>query len=1543
MNEEEKTNPGPKSGGPDQGKSTEGKSMGGASQAPPSVILPSSAPSSQGASPSTNLPPPWPNHEEVAHESTGSLSPPLSLSLNSQTPRRLAEFEVVRRLGLGGMAEVFLAKKRGAQGTYKLLVLKRILPEHVTSRRFRVMFAAEAQLATRLNHPNIVQVYDFQDYGEDGQLLSMEYVDGPDLRALGKAAIAQGTRVAAPVAAYIIAEVAKGLHYAHQRKDERGEPLDIVHRDVSPQNVLLSYDGAVKVADFGIASANLFREDEGVLKGKTGYMSPEQARAQKVDRRTDIYSLGVVLHELLTGRALHGELEGDGLLEAVRKGRVEPPSTYALGIPAELDELTLKALAVDANERFQTAREFASALSRALFSMGEIVDSQALEATIVDLCGERAPEVALEEASEEALGADVDLSLQGELPSIDPREGTPVEPLVATREKGSEVRHVAVVSFALRDYEGLIARLGREAAASALERLSTTLEAIAFKRNLRLDWELDNGLPVCARAVAGLMANPAGAAADAMWFAVDLRDGVIAARDDLSADFDVSVGVVRSLASGRRDHSGCLISHELAEPALDLADLLRDRAEPGSSLVAGGLYRLVRRDFMWSDAPDIEIEPSVAVDLPARMRVYRLERALSREEKLQQIALAPDELIGRDAEIADLHAAYYQSVGQAQGEATATARIVCGELGIGKTALVSAFVNELPPDARVLRIECTQARKDVPYGVLTECLRELSNISQEHPLDDVRELVEGALDWTEVLDASETIERVSELCTGRLGVAYDEAEVAHQRMLVLSGLTQFVLKAAQVGPLVIVIDALQWCDHMSLEVVGALVKSEEPSPILTLLVTRPTERVSSYIEGILRVELGGLALESQARLLQVRLGVGGGVERVCSDVFPRASGNPYFLLEMVDALLERGVLEIRESAPGEQVLERVDVAGSIMSLPTTLEQLIADRLTELSEDEQELLDWIAVAGAPIRITDLQQLFGVETDFVLSRLEARGITEVAEGEVDVKHPLTRDVAYRSIRSQLREELHRGLGELFAAGRQSKGMQAAVVARHLAKGGKIDQAAELYLIAGGVARASYQIPLARRCYSKIIKILPESDSRLLEAHEALEAIARNEGSWGERRDHLLKMREGSLSSGSGYWVATSLLRTARYELDSGQLARAARFAHLSEDAAMQSECEVVALQARSLLGEVLRDIGDMQGALAAVDRALVSSDHPEITVRLRAEVLRARGTLLRRVGRVLEALDAYAESIAVFQRVGARRMEARAMTSLAFAMFVLGRYEDGIVLGKQAIKIDSAIGGRFSIAKTLANMGLCYAGAGDHENGLKHLREARDAHERYGERDSRADTLLATAEVLIEQGELGEADSYVGDAAALIQVTESRYDETHVRILRALLARAHGDAKTAVERAFEARQAAETQAYASFQFYAMAIEAWGRVEVGEQHTGILLATTAMGAIDALQGSEYTLEIGELCTKALELAGSPQFHEMRKRAAYSAQMRADGIRSPYLWRAFMKRASVIALLGENSANAGSGDLSFSGESRLPSLPPSLSESIL
>src|SRR3954451_120909 len=429
-------------------------------------------------------------------------------------PAQIAQFEIVRRLGAGGMAEVFLAKRRGAEGTYKVVVVKRILPAFTTSRRFRSMFIDEAQLATRLNHPNVVQVYEFSNEGDEGHILAMEFVEGCDLGHLMSAAKAKSTRIPPWVAAWMVAEAAKGLHYAHEKRDEGGAPLEIVHRDVSPQNVLLSFEGVVKIADFGIASARLTDDEEGVLKGKFGYMSPEQARGEKVDRRSDIYALGVVLHELLTGRPLHGSLSGDDLLEAVRAGVVEPPSTFARDVPPELEVLVMRALAKTPQARFQSARDMSAAISRALFQKQEFVDAAAVEQTISQLTSREETSPGLSQPPSQA---DDSVALSAmRAPSMPlPRLSVPPPPGPA-EQTGSgperdrsgrlarEVRHVAVVTLKLHGFSTLERWVGAAGVAKATEKIKATLDDIAYKRGALWTWETNQS----ARALVGLMANP---------------------------------------------------------------------------------------------------------------------------------------------------------------------------------------------------------------------------------------------------------------------------------------------------------------------------------------------------------------------------------------------------------------------------------------------------------------------------------------------------------------------------------------------------------------------------------------------------------------------------------------------------------------------------------------------------------------------------------------------------------------------------------------------------------------------------------------------------------------------------------------------------------------------------------------------------------------------------------------------------------------------------------------------------------------------------
>ena len=1184
----------------------------------------------------------------------------------------------------------------------------------------------------------------------------------------------RGRRLDPWTAAWIVAEAAKGLHYAHERKDEGGAPLEIVHRDVSPQNVLLSFEGAVKIADFGIASAKLFAPDQGVLKGKFGYMSPEQARGEKADRRSDLYALGVIFWEALTGRPLHGAIHGDDLLEIVRAGAVEPPSTFVSDVPPELEAIVLRALAPRREDRYANGRELAAAIGRALLAKQELVDAATLEAVIAEFIvrentrpglSELPPAAVVAAPVEEPAGNRTSrpsrwLSAAPELPQTSrpptrmrhetrcsrwkrqplPSHLTPVERSTAALVGPREVRHVAVVTLRLYGLDA-VDGVGAAGRARTVERLRTMLGDIAYKRGVRWVWSSDRE----ARAIAGLGSNPARAASDAAWLALDSHEALSGINEDLAVPIGAALGIVRGIASGARDSQGHMVRHRLHDPATFLADTLARETPAHRTWVAGGVYRLIRHEFGWGDAATLVLSPPKGLELPRTMRTYALERSLSRGERRDEALATPGDLVGRDLEKADLLAAYHQAVtGSGTGELQC--RVVTGELGIGKTALVASFATELPPNARVARIECSPVRQELPLSAVAELVRDLVGLTGDESFDEVCDLIARAGGGAAQGDRQNPmVACLAELVTSRRAGFGGDEDASSRRRAVTSGVRHLFAAVAMQTPLVVIVEGLQWADRPSLELLAEMSKTQDPLPILLLLVTRPDDRLSPLLDGVVSIELCGLTTEEQIHLVEQRLDVHDGVREVCADLMPRVAGNPFFLLEMVDALLERGAMEIRENATDDERKERhslvrtaVDGAATV-SLPSTLEQLVADRLGELPKEELTVVEWLAIAGGPLTTHELGTLQGPPSGDAVMRLCARGLCDRKGDVVDFRHLLTRDVAYAGLEVGPRARMHRALGDLLAQTKLAHGVSAAIVAQHFARGEDGSRAADFYLEAAEAARASYQTPQALRYYARAITSMPASDPRALQAHDALEAIHRDAGRRRERVRHLRALRRVARASGAPRAVCLALLRTARFDADEGKLTRGLPVAQRAAEVARRAGLATLEVEAEALTSILQRELGDVQGALAACDRALTACNpevYPNMPARARAEVLLARGALLRWVGRVGEAVDSYVDAIAVFRKVNARRQEARAKNSLAYAMFVQGRYEDAITLALASLQIDVAIGGRFQIAKTLANVGFAYARLGDTPRAYAYIARAREAHERYGDQDGRA---------------------------------------------------------------------------------------------------------------------------------------------------------------------------------------------------------------
>jgi len=318
------------------------------------------------------------------HSMTTGAGPKAPTTSGSTSGRWLGRYELLHEIATGGMATVFLGRARGVAGFERVVAIKCCHPHLRGDEEFATMFLDEARLAARIHHPNVVSTLDVGD--EEALYLVMEYIEGDRLSGLIKAAAKKGEVMPLPIAARIMADVLSGLHAAHELTDPQGKPLAIVHRDVSPQNVLVGIDGAARITDFGIAKAEARATvtRDGQVKGKMSYMAPEQLGSSNVTRRADIYSAGIVFWEALTGRRLFRAETDVETLNMVLHGVVPKPSKVIEALPPELDAIVQKALERDPEKRYATAADFAEALENAPF---KIATARAVTAYIQEQLG----------------------------------------------------------------------------------------------------------------------------------------------------------------------------------------------------------------------------------------------------------------------------------------------------------------------------------------------------------------------------------------------------------------------------------------------------------------------------------------------------------------------------------------------------------------------------------------------------------------------------------------------------------------------------------------------------------------------------------------------------------------------------------------------------------------------------------------------------------------------------------------------------------------------------------------------------------------------------------------------------------------------------------------------------------------------------------------------------------------------------------------------------------------------------------------------------
>jgi eukaryotic-like serine/threonine-protein kinase len=706
---------------------------------------------------------------------------------------QFGKYSLVRKIGTGGMAEVYLARTTVAQGLNKTLVIKKIHTAYARSRQFITMFIDEAKIALGLNHPNIIQVFDFGAVG-DTYFLAMEFVEGFDLLRLLQECAKARLRIPYGISAYIVQQVSKGLDYAHRKADEFGEPLGIVHRDISPQNVLLSWDGSVKIVDFGIARARDVHEEQGVIKGKFSYMSPEQARGEPVDCRSDVFAAGIVLFEMICARPLFSG-KGKEALEMVKSGAIPRPRDFAPELPASLENIMLRALAFHRDDRFGTARDLQTELSRFQLEWAQkhqqLVDSSALAQflsgvipsekrqapprlpadsssrfVVPDVSGPRVngQAVRLDEPRAAGLlhvgpitstpGSYADLG--SDLPSVAQREADQTD--LDTKER----KYVYVLQGALRGVAALERRVGSQQAKTIVAEFFAVARNIAFKYEAVIDRPTDvganndaarlgadqvsNGVPLSIangdslRAVVGLPMASEDDATRSINFALALVDALDGIGSDVEPELRLAVALQRGTAmvskkrAGRRQSDG----FEIEETTARFAQALAAQARGAEILVGGRVFRAARNDWNFESLPviDVALDDNYSVagrvdeDTDPGTKRARVYRLRGPKERSQRLR-ERYRVVRVHGRDLELKALRdaYRSILIGRSRRQL---LVVGDAGVGKRTMVKEFLDGIPSsEALVLRAQVKVGTAMTPYGVIADLARDVMGLADD--------------------------------------------------------------------------------------------------------------------------------------------------------------------------------------------------------------------------------------------------------------------------------------------------------------------------------------------------------------------------------------------------------------------------------------------------------------------------------------------------------------------------------------------------------------------------------------------------------------------------------------------------------------------------------------------------------------------------------------------------------------------------------------------------------------------------------------------
>ena len=1214
-------------------------------------------------------------------------------------PQTFGDYQLLERIAVGGMAEVYLARKFGAEGFEKRLVIKKITPELAKSPRFVQMFVHEAKLSVTLNHPNIVQVFDLGKVGPD-PYMAMEYIHGRDLTQTLRVLRRGGERMDVGLAVYIAGKVARGLGYAHSRTTPDGRALNIVHRDVSPHNVVVSYEGAVKLVDFGIA--RLVGESLGETDpaqagrpggGKFAYMSPEQAQGLPVDRRSDLFSLGVVLYEMLAGKRLFSNDDPDEKLRQVIDCVIPDVRPLHPDVPDELWALLQKALAKDPAVRFQDAAEFEEELRALAFGRRWRADGRQLSDLMRRLWaaelagGSVANDLDLLAGDLQALHTGVDPepdSSHSTSESASSEERVPKHLLTTAGERKSvtvmvvevngltefsaraENDEVGRVHFKmLRMVRKLIDNMGGVA-----ERFDDDTLFVFFGLPRALGDDLDRAL-ACAREFHRLAGR--------------LR------RRGLPVEFCIGIHV-GELNVGRRQ--GRHYRYTARGDTLKTCVRLAYAADPGTTLVSDRVAALAGDRFPFERGPELRRKGMRATRASFVLGAGR--RRGGRGTVGRWLRRGNEREVVRDA-LADLRDGRGARIG------------VVGEAGSGK----SRFFRELRELASRRKIPVFHGRA-LPFG-------------SDRPLAPFRDLISDILGIEADTNAAEVRERLRRLTELRL----EEADVAviatlyamdlgdkgtPAREAVDTVMVKLVRGLAHDHPTIVMLEDVQYLDHFEAGLFSQLLDASEGEPVL-LLANWRGELDPRLAERMQRVTLGPLAPALVEQLAADVLGaesIGPDLTRL---VHRAAEGNPLYLEEVLKTLRQNGRIwyEGRRARLKDPHLD--------LGLPDTLAGLIAARVDALDPLAKGALQVAAIIGLGFSPVLLGEAVGADEPMALvGELVRAGLVTPDGRSPDTAYSfasvLVWDCVNRGILGLQRREYHRMVAaamERVYADRLDTVVEA--FAQHCHAAGRVRDAITSIYRAGEDHRAAQFFERALDCF--------------------LRGIGWHDAAPRAEKDAQVEAR---LHVAAG--------ETARIL----GLASAERMLTVALDIAAEAGPRVAEARALLGLGQIYAAKGKFALARANIEDAVgISRRAGDLS--LHVQCLEALGALELDAGEVDEARRIYEKGLAAAGDRG--DLAARMLLGLANHAARRGDDEASHELLQRALPHAEASGDRVLLGRVLNNRGIALLDAGKPAEALVEFRRALEIRRGLGYRQGELVNLHNIGDALLRMGDHARA--------------------------------------------------------------------------------------------------------------------------------------------------------------------------------------------